>query len=45
MKQFRVRQEQHFGEIWLDRTLPHEEELTLQDDPTSNPQETPQEVP
>jgi len=25
MKQFRVRQEVQFGEIWLDRTLPHEE--------------------
>ena len=45
MKQFRVRQEQHFGEIWLDRTLPHEDELTLQDDPQSHQQETPQVVP
>lgn len=27
MKQFRVRQEEQFGEIWLDRTLPHEEEI------------------
>jgi len=45
MKQFRVRQEQHFGEIWLDRTLPHEDELTLQDEFQSHQQETPQEVP
>ena len=28
MKQFRVRQEEQFGEIWLERTLPSEEELT-----------------
>jgi segregation and condensation protein A len=28
MKQFRVRQEQQFGEIWLDRTLEGEEEPT-----------------
>jgi len=27
MKQFRVRQEEQFGEIWLDRTLPDEEEI------------------
>jgi segregation and condensation protein A len=27
MKQFRVRQEEQFGEIWLDRTLPEEEEI------------------
>ncbi len=27
MKQFRVRQEEQFGEIWLDRTLPEEEEM------------------
>jgi hypothetical protein len=26
MKQFRVRQEEQFGEIWLDRTLAGEEE-------------------
>ena len=26
MKQFRVRQEEQFGEIWLDRTLEGEEE-------------------
>jgi len=28
MKQFRVRQEEQFGEIWLDRTLADEEETT-----------------
>ena len=28
MKQFRVRQEEQFGEIWLDRTLLDEEEIT-----------------
>jgi hypothetical protein len=27
MKQFRVRQEEQFGEIWLDRTLSDEEEI------------------
>jgi len=27
MKQFRVRQEEQFGEIWLDRTLTDEEEM------------------
>ena len=32
MKQFRVRQEEQFGEIWLDRTLPSDEELTLSDE-------------
>jgi segregation and condensation protein A len=33
MKQFRVRQEEQFGEIWLDRTLPDEAE--------TNPSESP----
>ena len=32
MKQFRVRQEEQFGEIWLERTLQSEEELTLHAD-------------
>jgi segregation and condensation protein A len=34
MKQFRVRQEEQYGEIWLDRTLPSDEELTWPDDDT-----------
>jgi segregation and condensation protein A len=32
MKQFQVRQEEQFGEIWLDRTLPSNEELSAIDD-------------
>ncbi len=31
MKQFRVRQEEQFGEIWLERTLPSDEELEVTD--------------
>jgi len=37
MKQFRVRQEVQFGEIWLDRTLPDEEEImTGQEEETAS---------
>jgi segregation and condensation protein A len=32
MKQFRVRQEAQFGEIWLERTMQSEAELTIADD-------------
>ena len=32
MKQFCVRQEEHFGEIWLERTLPNEEDPTRTDE-------------
>jgi segregation and condensation protein A len=32
MKQFGVRQEEQFGEIWIERTLPSDDELTLPDD-------------
>jgi segregation and condensation protein A len=35
MKQFRVRQEEQFGEIWLERTLPSEEDIP----PTDNSHE------
>jgi segregation and condensation protein A len=31
MKQFRVRQDEEFGEIWLDRTLSNDEETTTED--------------
>ena len=34
MKQFRVRQEENFGEIWLDRTLSNEEEISPEDPTT-----------
>jgi segregation and condensation protein A len=37
MKQFRVRQEQQFGEIWLDRTLEGEEEPTEEHEELQEP--------
>jgi len=37
MKQFRVRQEEQFGEIWLDRTLENEEESITSDGPQELP--------
>ena len=39
MKQFRVRQEEQFGEIWLDRTLPDEEETTPSESPVEHSHE------
>jgi len=39
MKQFRVRQEEQFGEIWLDRTLPDEEETTPSESPDEHSHE------
>ena len=41
MKQFRVRQEEQFGEIWLDRTLAGEEEAPGQDESQEASQESP----
>jgi segregation and condensation protein A len=37
MKQFRVRQEEQFGEIWLDRTLEGEEEPTEENEELQEP--------
>jgi|APCry1669190288_1035285.scaffolds.fasta_scaffold00426_2 segregation and condensation protein A len=46
MKQFRVRQEEQFGEIWLDRTLGSEEEPAEIPEPSGeSPGETPDEPP
>ena len=39
MKQFRVRQEEQFGEIWLDRTLPDEEEIIPSEPPVEHSHE------
>jgi segregation and condensation protein A len=41
MKQFRVRQEEQFGEIWLDRTLEGEEEPQEQEAAQESFQESP----
>jgi segregation and condensation protein A len=41
MKQFRVRQEEQFGEIWLDRTLEGEEEPQEQEAAQESLQESP----
>ena len=41
MKQFRVRQEEQFGEIWLDRTLAGEEEIPDQEESQASLQESP----
>jgi hypothetical protein len=41
MKQFRVRQEEQFGEIWLDRTLAGEEEIPDQEESQESLQESP----
>jgi segregation and condensation protein A len=37
MKQFRVRQEEQFGEIWLDRTLEGEEEPSVENEELQEP--------